>query len=69
MCVNRKIWLPIISLKLFLIYSFVVLLAFVWIACSEHPNNAEYRSGFEDELRFFSQVFTHLWLQQSHELS
>lgn len=42
MNVNRKIWLPIISLKRFLIYSFVILLASVWIACSEHPDNAEY---------------------------
>lgn len=42
MNVNRKIWLPIISLKRFLIYSFVILLASVWIACSEYPDNAEY---------------------------
>ena len=42
MNVNRKIWLLIISLKRFSIYSFVILLASVWIACSEHPDNTEY---------------------------
>ena len=42
MDMNRKIRLSVIRVKRFSIYSFTILLASVWIACSEHPDNTEY---------------------------
>ena len=50
MDMNRKIRLSVIRVKRFSIYSFTILLASVWIECSEHPDNTEYTETRRKEI-------------------